>query len=134
MSFRIVSSCVLMAAIACANPPVVSSGAAAGAEPAPAPNRDRNLITQAELSDPSIRAQSVLSVIRTMRPHFLVERGKNSHSDDEAGKVHVSVDNGRIVPLTKASITFMRAPFRRFATSTSPPRCASSAAQRARGR
>jgi hypothetical protein len=101
MSFRIVSTCVLVAAIACGNPPVVSSGAAAGVEPAPAPNRDRNLITQAELSDPSIRAQSVLSVIRTMRPHFLVERGKNSHSDDEAGKVHVSVDNGRIVPLSE---------------------------------
>ena len=36
-----------------------------------------------------------------MRPQFLVERGKNSHSDDEAGKVHVSVDNGRIVPLSE---------------------------------
>ena len=58
---------------------------------------DRNLITREELSaDASINAQSVLDAIRSLRPQFLTERGKNSHSDDEAGRVHVSLDGGRM--------------------------------------
>jgi hypothetical protein len=42
-----------------------------------------------------------MEVIRSKRPHFLIERGKNAHSDDDAGKVHVSIDNGRILPLAE---------------------------------
>lgn len=64
-----------------------------------APNRNRDLITQAELSDPGLRAQSILDVIRSLRPQYLAKRGANSHSDDEAGKVHVSIDNGRVAPI-----------------------------------
>ena len=100
MSTKLISLCALVAVSACGGrAPVPPTGGAAA--PEAAPNRDRDVITQQELSEPSVRAQSVLSVVRTMRPHFLVERGKNSHSDDEAGKVHVSVDNGRILPLTE---------------------------------
>ena len=62
-------------------------------------SRDRDVISERELSDPARRAETVLDVIRSLRPQFLTQRGKNSHSDDEAGKVHVSVDNGRILPL-----------------------------------
>jgi len=89
----------------------ITVGACAGHSPAPSTadgasaqqqataGRDRDVITQEELSKPSVRAQSVLDLVRSTRPHFLPQRGKNSHSDDEAGKVHVSIDNGRILPL-----------------------------------
>ncbi|HWJ13387.1 MAG TPA: hypothetical protein VNS10_06555 [Gemmatimonadaceae bacterium] len=62
--------------------------------------RDRSLITRDELSEnPTMNAQSVLDAIRSLRPQFLTQRGKNSHSDDDAGKTHASIDGGRIVPL-----------------------------------
>lgn len=71
--------------------------------------RNRDLITQADLSaDPALRSQTVMEVVRTLRPHFLNDHGTNTlgaaqGSDPEAGKVHVSVDNGRIVPLSELS-------------------------------
>ena len=102
MSTKLISLCAVVAISACAGRAPATVPPAGGAEATePAPNRDRDVITLQELSAPSVRAQTVLSVIRTMRPQYLVERGKNSHSDDEAGKVHVSVDNGRIVPLSE---------------------------------
>ena len=91
---------VLAAAVACAGRAPSSSGEAAGTGQV---SRNRDVITEEELSDPARRAETVLDVIRTLRPQFLTQRGKNSHSDDEAGKVHVSVDNGRIVPLEELS-------------------------------
>lgn len=69
--------------------------------------RNRDLITQQDLdADPTLRAQTVMEVIRALRPQFLNDHGTNTlHgaglSDSEAGKVHVSIDNGRIVPLSE---------------------------------
>ena len=60
--------------------------------------RNRDLITQDDLST-DLRAESVLEVIRTLRPHFLNDRGTAALSDPEAGRVHASVDDGRIVPI-----------------------------------
>ena len=40
--------------------------------------RDRNLISQEELSAPDLQAQSVLEVIRRLRPNFLNVRGAQS--------------------------------------------------------
>lgn len=71
--------------------------------------RNRDLITQQDLdADPALRAQTVIEVIRTLRPQFLNDHGTNTLqgaglSDPEAGKVHVSIDNGRIVPLSELS-------------------------------
>ena len=48
---------------------------------------------------PALRALSVLEVIRTLRPHFLNVRGKNSQSDPEAGRVHASIDFNGVIPL-----------------------------------
>ena len=77
-------------------------------------NRDRSVITQAELdADASLKAQSVLDVIRSLRPQFLTNRGtqtvKDSNvvakgmatQDPEAGYVHASIDGGRVVPLSE---------------------------------
>ena len=74
----------------------------AGATDGPhsAPQRNRDLITQDDLSaDPILRAQSVLEVVRALRPHFLNDRGATALSDPEAGRVHASIDDGRIVPI-----------------------------------
>ena len=77
-------------------------------------NRDRDLITREELMAPGgMGAQSLYTAIKTLRPTFLTNRGlqsynncKNSSSgstdctvDPDAGAVHVSVDNGRILPI-----------------------------------
>lgn len=60
--------------------------------------RNRDLITQDDLSA-DLRAESVLEVVRTLRPHFLNDRGAATLSDPEAGRVHASIDDGRIVPI-----------------------------------
>src|SRR5436190_24161576 len=77
-----------------------TADASAAPSQSSARGRDRNLLSREELSaDPSMNSQSVLDALRLLRPQFLTQRGKNSHSDDEAGKVHVSIDGGRIIPL-----------------------------------
>lgn len=90
---------VLLSAVAACAGRTAATGGGASPEQQSASRRDRDVITQEELSQPSVRAQSLLDLIQSSRPHFLNQRGKNSHSDDEAGAVHVSVDNGRILPL-----------------------------------
>ncbi len=60
--------------------------------------RNRDLITQDDVSG-DLRAESVLELIRTLRPHFLNDRGTAALSDPEAGRVHASIDEGRIVPI-----------------------------------
>ncbi len=107
MSMKILSLCVLIAATsACAARTPVPGASDEGRV---ATTRNRDLITQQDLdADPTLRAQSVLDVVRTLRPQFLNDRGTNSMqaaglSDPEAGKVHVSVDAGRVVPLSDLS-------------------------------
>ena len=79
-----------------------------------APSRNRELITQEDLNaDPTLRAQSVIEVVRALRPQFLVNRGNNvmkdtaakANSDLDAGKVHASVDGGRIVEVTDLTMS-----------------------------
>ena len=107
MSLKILCASVLLVAASACAAKAPSSGAS---DDVRAPTtRNRDLITENDLqADPSLRAQSVLEVVRTLRPHFLNDHGNNTlaaggMSDPEAGKVHVSVDNGRIVALTELS-------------------------------
>lgn len=105
MTTRMLWACLLAgAASACsARPPVAGSTD----ERRTVPARNRDLIVQDDLdADPSLRAQSVLEVVRALRPHFLADHGSNSLSasalsDADAGKVHVSIDNGRIVTVSE---------------------------------
>ena len=79
MSMKTLCACVLLAAAsACASKAPVSGAS----DSAPAPtSRNRDVITQDDLaSDPTLRAQSVLEVIRALRPQFLSERGTNTYS------------------------------------------------------
>jgi hypothetical protein len=100
-------SIVLVTASACASGGGAGAGTSSGA-----PQRvrgDRNLITHEELSAPELRAESVLDAIRSLRPQFLSQRGVQSFScgsstadcqtNGDAGNVHASIDNGRILPI-----------------------------------
>ena len=100
---------LLAAATACASGassatpssgPVAQSSSTAG--------RNRDLISREELSDPALRAQTVLDVVKSLRPQFVSVRGTQGVrckskdecvTDPDAGAVHVSIDNGRILPL-----------------------------------
>jgi hypothetical protein len=71
---------------------------------------DRDVITQEELAAPDLQAQSVLEVIRRLRPNFLNVRGAQSclgsscsTTDLESGKVHASVDGNPVVSLSEIS-------------------------------
>lgn len=101
MLIRNLSACVLLVSAAACASKAPTSGSMDGTR-APV-GRNRDLITQEDLSaDPSLRAETVLEVVRALRPHFLNDRGSNSSvSDPEAGKVHVSIDGGRIVSVSE---------------------------------
>jgi hypothetical protein len=75
--------------------------------------RNRDVITREELSAPAMQSQNVLEVIRSLRPQFLTVRGLHTMPvkdasgaqivDEESGKVHASIDGGKIVPLDELS-------------------------------
>jgi hypothetical protein len=108
VSMKHFASCVLVVvSVACAGgAPVPETGAAP--EQQGAAGRNRDVITTAELSKPELGSQSLLNVIRSLRPTYLVNRGQQSVScattggcsdANDEGTVHASVDNGRIVRL-----------------------------------
>lgn len=99
VSARALYACALLAVVACA-----SGASGRSAIPPSSAGRDRDVITQEEVVDAKLGAQSVLDVVRSLRPHFLNVRGTNSHSDDEAGKVHASIDGGRIIALSELGL------------------------------
>jgi hypothetical protein len=111
----------LVGAIACAPktaavPAVDPEGGATEASTAPA-TRNRDVITKAELEGPSVRNMTVLDAVRSLRPHFLTNRGLNTVpakeandpingkqlTDQESGKVHASIDGNKIVPIEELS-------------------------------
>ena len=103
---------------------LVSSAACAhrAPEPASTPAADqsvapirgnRDVISNEELNGPTVSGMTVLEAVKTLRPHFLTVRGLTSMPtkdangnqlvDEEAGKVHVSVDGGKLLPLDELS-------------------------------
>ncbi len=105
-SRKLLAGVFLAASVACA-PKQAATGAA---DEAPRPNRDRNLITQGEIeANPSLKASSALDMIRSLRPMYFTDRGTNtitdaaagSSQDPEAGLVHASINNGRIVSISE---------------------------------
>ena len=108
-------ACALLALSAGCAAKAPAAGAADASPPSSARTaRNRDVITLDELNaDPTLRAQSVIEVIRSMRPQFLVNRGNNTMKDSaskamtdiDAGKVHASVDGGRVVEVTDLTMT-----------------------------
>jgi hypothetical protein len=121
MSVKLLGACVfVVAASACAThtPPPSTTPDGAAATQQPAANHNRDIITQAELQAPGIPGLSVLEAIQSLRPQYLVVRGQHELpagqvsdgangtkqiNDNESGKVHVSIDGGRIGPLDDLS-------------------------------
>jgi hypothetical protein len=61
--------------------------------------KDPNVITRAELEDPTIAATDAMTAIRQLRPAFFRTRGPQSFSNQTAGLVQVSRDWGPLRPL-----------------------------------
>ena len=103
-TFRILVVASLSSIAACGSKP---TGEAPGATSAPAPKRDPNVITEAELADPSVGTADALTAVRKLRPSFLLSRGSGSIQNKSAGSVHVSINNGALVSLSE--LTSVRA-------------------------
>jgi len=120
MSARILGACLLaVAAGACAKNVPSSSPSLASADSARGPNRNRDVISHDELlASPGVSGMSVLEAVQSLRPQYLVVRGQHSLpagqtsagangskqiNDDESGKVHSSIDGGRVGPLNDLS-------------------------------
>lgn len=90
---------VVPVVVACAG------GAAPGpatSSPEPSASRARSrsdLITREEMEDPALTGADALTVIRRLRPQFLMTRGPSSANTPDAGSVHVSVNNGPLLAL-----------------------------------
>ena len=100
MTFRTLRMCVTLVAL----PIAVACGRGAGSVIAtttsgPTGRLQRDVITHAELSDPTIRDLTVLEVVRRLRPSFLADRGVQSKETPESGRVHASVDGIAVLPL-----------------------------------
>jgi hypothetical protein len=76
-------------------------GACASAPAAGAPNRAGDVITQADLSAPTLTGSSVLDAIRRLRPRFLNERTSDIHGEVETPQV--SLNGGALGPLSDLS-------------------------------
>jgi hypothetical protein len=102
---RVFVSALVCGAAACAaqtgqTPDVTSS------QPAAATRTSRDVISEAELSDPSLGDLDAASIIRRLRPAFLQTRGSAS-ANTPGGDIHVTIDNGPF--LTTDALTTIRA-------------------------
>jgi hypothetical protein len=108
---KFLSACMVVAtATACAKQAPPASSPEPGAAPQAqkvAVNRNRDVISQEELQAPSIAGLTVLEAVKSLRPQFLTERGSynfnKGQGDEEAGKVHASIDGSKIVVVEELS-------------------------------
>jgi hypothetical protein len=111
---------IAVAASGCAKsaPSPSSSVAPADAAPQQGRNRNRDIISHDELQAPGVISMSVLEAVQSLRPQYLVVRGQHGLpagqtpsgvngskqiNDNEPGSVHISIDGGRIGPLSDLS-------------------------------
>ena len=81
-----------------------SNPAPAGDPAAPPPaGRRSEVITAAELADPSVAAGDALEAVRRLRPSFLLSRGVSSIKNTTAGSVHVSIDGAPLLTVDNLS-------------------------------
>ena len=108
MPARIVLSCLLIAAAACATSGT-STATTGSAAATPAARHDPDVITREDLADASARGLTVYEAIRTLRPMFFSSRGAQSFgstgagaptaADPELGRPHASIDYNGVVAL-----------------------------------
>jgi hypothetical protein len=89
---------LLVLAAACAKP----ASSTATSAPRPAASREaRNpdVISRAELQDPTIAGTDAMTAIRQLRPAFFRTRGPQSFSNATAGLTQISQDFGPLQPV-----------------------------------
>jgi len=88
-------------AASCAKP---ASTTASGATPSPSREaRNPDVISRAELQDPTIAGTDAMTAIRQLRPAFFRTRGPMSFQNATAGQVQVSQDYGPLQSLNALS-------------------------------
>jgi hypothetical protein len=98
MSARRTLAVLLVLAASCSKP----AGSTASSAPSPSPTREaRNpdVISRAELQDPTVAATDAMTAIRQLRPAFFRTRGPQSFSNAKAGLTQISQDFGPLQPV-----------------------------------
>lgn len=85
----VAQSLALLALAACASAPAAGT---------PAGKTTGDVITRAELADPSLAGTSVLDAVRRLRPRFLNQRQTGLHAESEGAQV--SINGNQPGPLT----------------------------------
>lgn len=93
-SKRIFTTVLIAAAMACSSNPSPGSGSE---------RSNSDVITAAELSDPTVQSGDALQAVQRLRPRFLMSRGKSSSKNATAGSVHISIDGGPLVTVDNLS-------------------------------
>jgi hypothetical protein len=92
MTTRICVATLLVLAVSCGGSSTTSTP---GGAPSPSRvQRQSNVISSEELSDPTIVSRDAMSALRTLRPNFFTYRGPSGSSTPGAGEVMVSSDYG----------------------------------------
>ena len=98
MSARRTLALLLVLAASCAK----SAPSTASSAPMPSATREaRNpdVISRAELQDPTVAATDAMTAIRQLRPAFFRTRGPQSFSNARAGLTQISQDFGPLQPV-----------------------------------
>jgi len=95
---------LLVLAASCAKPASPSSTATSAPAPSAAREaRNPDVISLAELQDPTIAGTDAMTAIRQLRPAFFRTRGPQSFSNARAGQTQISQDFGPLQPVTNLS-------------------------------
>ena len=98
-STRIFSVAIALLASACATQTAQAPAASSAGTAAAAP-RSADVISLAELSDPSVGDLDALSIIKRLRPSFLVTRGNAATSMNANPGIHVTIGGGPLQPVS----------------------------------
>ena len=92
---------LLVVLTACSKPAATTASA-----PRPSASREQrnpDVISHAELQDPTIAGTDAMTAIRQLRPAFFRTRGPQSFSNASAGQTQISQDFGPLQPVTNLS-------------------------------
>ncbi len=99
---------IVLAAVACATQGAPPSDGTAPSSAAAAPRTSPEVITHAELSDPTIGDLDALSIIKRLRPAFLATRGgAGASANSPVAGMHVTIGGGPLQPMS--ALTSIRA-------------------------
>ena len=102
MSARRTLALLLVLAASCAKP-ASSTATSAPAPSAARESRNPDVISRAELQDPTIAGTDAMTAIRQLRPAFFRTRGPQSFPNAKAGLTQISQDFGPLQPVGNLS-------------------------------